>query len=360
MHIVFRTDASVQIGTGHVMRCLTLAETWREQDAKCTFICREHPGNLIELIRQRGFFVHVLQCNEDLEIKGGTTSYVGWLGADWHTDAEESKVGVGDEVIDWLVVDHYALDIRWERAMRANCRRILVIDDLADRMHNCDLLLDQNLGRKSEDYCGLLDGKVKTLIGPKYALMRQEFSMLRRQTLIRRQNETQLRHLLITMGGVDKDNVTSQVLTALQSCALPSELFITVVMGPHAPWLVQIQEKAAQLIWKTEVLVGVNNMAWLMARSDLAIGAAGSTSWERCCLGLATIQVVLAQNQVAIAQALNDVGAALTIPVMAIEQTMPTLIYTLLSADKRNKLSMASSSVTEGMGAMLLYEHMKE
>jgi UDP-2,4-diacetamido-2,4,6-trideoxy-beta-L-altropyranose hydrolase len=261
MHIVFRADASIQIGTGHVMRCLTLAQALRERGAQCRFICREHPGNLIDLIRQRGFIVHALRRYQDWVVQEKEPLHVGWLGTDWKADAEESKVGVGETAIDWMIVDHYALDRRWEHAMRGYCRHIMVIDDLADRTHDCDLLLDQNLGRKCEDYSALLEGKVKTLIGPQYALLRPEFLAFRAQSLHRRQNNPQLRHLLITMGGMDKDNAAGQVLATLQACALPADLRITVVMGLHAPWLAQVQVNTTHMPCQIEVLVGVNNMA---------------------------------------------------------------------------------------------------
>lgn len=360
MHIVFRTDASLQIGTGHVMRCLTLAQALRERGAQCSFICRDHPGNLIYLIQERGFLVHVLRFNQNLIVQEIMPPHVGWLGADWQTDAEESKVGAGATAIDWLIVDHYALDSRWEQTMRSHCRYIMAIDDLADRTHDCDLLLDQNLGRKKQDYSDLLKGKTKTLIGPQYALLRPEFGALRSKSLARRKNKPQMHRMLITMGGVDKDNATGQVLAAMQSCSLPTDLCVTVVMGPHAPWLGQVQSQSNKAPWKTEILVGVNHMAQLMADSDLAIGAAGSTSWERCCLGLATIQIALAQNQVAIAQALSDAGAALMLHGNAIAQTLPSLIDAVTSGEKLHTISMASSAITQGKGAILVSDYLKE
>ena len=360
MHIVFRTDASIQIGTGHVMRCLTLAEVLRERGAQCSFICRNHPGNLIDLIRQRGFLVHVLQYDRDWMVQENTPSHASWLGADWQADAEESKVGAGETAKDWLIVDHYALDSRWEHTMRAHCRYIMVIDDLADRMHDCDLLLDQNLGRNAKDYDGLLKSGTAILIGPQYALLRPEFAALRPQSLARRQNTPQLRNLLVTMGGVDNGNATGQVLTALQHCTLPTDVRVTVVMGLHAPWLAQVQAQAKQMPWHTVVMVGVDNMAQLMVESDLAIGAAGSTSWERCCLGLATIQIALAQNQLTIAHALSDAGATLMLQGECIAQKLPTLINTITSTSKLYSVSVASSVVTLGKGAALVSDFIKK
>jgi len=361
MQIVFRTDASLQIGTGHVMRCLTLAQALRERGAQCSFICRENPGNLIDQIRQRGFLVHALPCDQDWATEEKSPSHAGWLGADWLADAQESKVGAGETAIDWLIVDHYALDSRWEHAMRAHCRHIMVIDDLADRPHDCDLLLDQNLGRKREDYSGLLKGKAKTLIGPQYALLRPEFAALRPQSLARRQNNQQLRRLLVTMGGVDNDNTTGQVLDTLRGCKLPADLRVTVVMGQHAPWLAQVQALAAQLPWHTDVLVGVNNLAQLMVESDLAIGAAGGTAWERCSLGLPSLVLVLAKNQLAGTRALQAAGAAIT---LESQQQISDLMRALQTAEFADgvlaKLSNAAAAVTDGQGCLRAVKHIVE
>ena len=365
MHVAFRVDASLQMGTGHVMRCLTLADVLRERGASCTFVSRPHPGHLLALVVRRGHQALVLPAlQEGAEFKRNGTAHEHWLGTDWATDAKDTQqtlsAHMGGQPVDWLVVDHYALDARWEEALRPQAHRIMAIDDLADRPHACDLLLDQNLGRSKQDYDGLLKGKTTTLVGPHYALLRPEFAALRAHSLARRQSNPQLRRLLITMGGVDKDNATGQVLAAVQnSNLLPTGVLVTVVMGPHAPWLAQVQAQATQMPWPNEVLVGVENMAQLMAESDLAIGAAGSTSWERCCLGVPTIQVALAQNQIAIAQGLSRVGAALMLPGQAIAQTLPGLIGTFASADQLYAVSLAASGVTDGQGALFVSDLMK-
>src|SRR5690606_35975420 len=186
---------------------------------------------------------------------------------------------------DWLIVDHYALDARWESQQKDFCGRLAVIDDLASRPHSCDLLLDQNLGRRMQDYSHLVADNCELLIGPDYALLRPEFISARKHSLERREKPV-LRNLLISMGGVDKDNVTSHVLEALKPCLLPNDTRISVVMGANAPWAGLVQQQAAMMPWCTEVVFNVDNMAQRMAESDFAIGAAGSTSWERCCLGL--------------------------------------------------------------------------
>ena len=275
----FRVDASLDIGTGHVMRCLTLAASLRERGADCCFICRQHPGNLLDLIREQGFEVHVLPLelvnSKKMTLgKKARPAHAHWLCADGTTDANQTLNLLRKTPVDWLIVDHYALDVHWESALRPICRHLMVIDDLADRPHDCDLLLDQNLGRTAADYTGLVPAHCTILAGTKYALLRPEFATLRPYSLARR-SPPRLKHLLITMGGVDKYNITGQVLEALKACRLPDDLRITVVMGPHAPSLEQVLNQVGQMLWKTEVLVNVRDMAKLMAESDLAIGAVG-------------------------------------------------------------------------------------
>ncbi len=360
-HVVFRADASLDIGTGHVMRCLTLADALRARGATCRFVCRAHPGHLIEQIRQRGFETTALP-SASTETSGpaadGTAlpAHAHWLGADWQTDAEQTRAALRDERVDWLVIDHYALDARWERSLRGACRRLMVIDDLADRPHDCDVLLDQNLGRSAADYAALVPGGCIVLVGPQYALLRPEFAALRPDSLARRES-AQLRRLLITMGGVDKDNATGTVLDALRRCPLPADCRITVVMGPHAPWLEPVREQAAEMPWPTEVLVDVRDMAGLMADSDLAIGAAGTTAWERCCLGLPSISMVLASNQKAGAVALSDAGAVLLAPEGgAFATAFAKCIQEVSRTDGLAALSAAARTVTDGAGTMRLVE----
>jgi UDP-2,4-diacetamido-2,4,6-trideoxy-beta-L-altropyranose hydrolase len=356
MIIAFRTDASLQIGTGHVMRCLTLADALQAAGAQCCFICRELPGTLIAQIRQRGFLVSVLPAaTEGLIIAeiavDGQSNYAAWLGADWATDAVQTKIGVGATTVDWLIVDHYALDARWEQTLRPLCRKLMVIDDLADRPHDCDLLLDQNLGRDAYDYNQLVPEGCTVLAGPRYALLRPEFVALRDDSL-RHRAIPQFKSLLITMGGVDQSDATGKVLEALQDCQLPADLRITVVMGSHAPWLERVQLLAKLMPQPTEVKVNVNNMAQLMADSDLAIGAAGSTTWERCCLGLPTLMLVLAENQRSAAAALEQSGSVKLLDSLdAIPIVLRSMLSLVVTTDVLSQLSQKSCLVTDGQGA---------
>lgn len=356
MHFAFRTDASLHIGTGHVVRCLTLADALHERGAKSTFICRPHAGHLLDLIQQRGHAAKALAPADDAYTALADPCHAQWLGTDWASDAQQTQQVLGDQVVDWLVVDHYALDRRWEQTLRPHTRRLMAIDDLADRPHDCDLLLDQNLGRQAKDYGGLLSSHPQTLIGPSYALLRPEFAQWRKHSLQRR-TQPQLKNLLITMGGVDQANATGQVLEALFQCELPVDLCITVVMGPTAPWLEQVQAQAAAMPRPTQVLSGVSNMAQLMAESDFCIGAAGGSAWERCCLGLPTLVLMLAANQQAGAMALQAHGAAWL--AADTDQFMKQLTA-LFNPEKLDailsEMSQAAAKLTAGDGARQVLE----
>ena len=365
MKIAFRTDASLQMGRGHVLRCLTLADGLKARGAQCHFISREHPGHLLDTIRQRGFKVFSLAGNKQQAIAATNSianeiptprqepSHAAWLGSSWQLDASDTTTILSDLQPDWLVVDHYALDQRWEKALAPHYKKLMVIDDLADRTHQADLLLDQNLGRQPQDYQALVPASCLVLTGPRYALLRPEFAVLRDASLKRRATAQgkQIKQLLITMGGVDLPNATGQVLEALKTCLLPTDCRITVVMGAAAPALEQVRELARQMPWPTTVLVNISDMALQMVESDLAIGAAGSTSWERCCWGLPTLMVVLAENQTAGAQALETAHAARLIGAVSdIATQLPLAVMELLDATCRMRMQYASSEITDGQG----------
>jgi UDP-2,4-diacetamido-2,4,6-trideoxy-beta-L-altropyranose hydrolase len=363
MKVVFRADASLRIGTGHVMRCLTLADALAERGAICHFISREHAGSLIELIQVRGYQVHPVPlalvedinsngCNQDKPLDG--LAHSRWLGATQAQDVQACSSILKELKPDWLIVDHYALDARWEQALAQHYGKLMVIDDLADRQHACDLLLDQTFGRDAAVYRPLVPSDCHLLCGSSYALLRPEFASLRSYSLQRRAQPS-LRELLITMGGVDKDNATGQVLQMLRTCPLPAASRITVVMGATAPWLNEVRVLARDMPWPTRVLVGVSDMAQLMADSDLAIGAAGTTSWERCCLGLPTIMLVLADNQRKIAEALSEVGAAHFFDTRSLKHQRP-IVCKYFEALSLSAMSCAAAGVTDGSGAARVAE----
>jgi len=184
----------------------------------------------------------------------------------------------------------------------------MVIDDLGDREQYCDLLLDQNYGSDVEKYRDLVPKYCNVLTGTNYALLRPEFSQWRGISLEQR-TTSKLNTILVTLGGVDPDNYTCRILEAISNAKLSKDINITVIMGATAPYILAVKQQALAMPYKTEVKVNVSNMAELMANSDLAIGAAGATTWERCCLGLPSVQIVIAKNQQAIADSLDEINA---------------------------------------------------
>lgn len=307
MRVVIRTDASIQIGTGHVMRCLTLADALRARGAQVTFVCREHPGHLCTLIESDGYRVVRLSAPRDTSPSAtlGLLPDFSGLGVSREEDARETLVIMEKEGgCDWLIVDHYALDATWETAMRPFAKRIIVIDDLSDRAHASDILLDQNLHERMEGrYRSQVPSSCVLLLGPRFALLRNEF----REAAARlRERDGHVRHLLVFFGGADAHNMSAVALRGIErlECA---ELYVDVVVGvanPHREAIQSYCAERAQLHYYCQV----SNMAELMARADLAVGAGGSSTWERCALGLPSVVVSLADNQVAIAKTAERAG----------------------------------------------------
>lgn len=299
MKVVFRADASARIGSGHVMRCATLAEELRRRGATVSFLCRAMEGDYIEWLSERGIEVVRLPgvpAADDGENRAG--SYAGWLGVPLVQEiAQVSACLETIGAVDWLVADHYALDAEWEKAMRGRVDKILCIDDLANRSHDCDLLLDQNYcAEPAGRYSGLVPQDAKTLLGPRYALLRPEFALWRSKLQAR---DGTVRRVLIFMGGSDIGNATMIALQAIgQTRSGTATWRVDVVLGAGNPYGADIQalcEGAAGISLHRNL--GSNEMAALMARADLAIGAGGSTNWERACLGLPSLIFALADNQ---------------------------------------------------------------
>jgi UDP-2,4-diacetamido-2,4,6-trideoxy-beta-L-altropyranose hydrolase len=216
--IIIRTDATLKIGSGHVMRCLTLAEALRDSGAEVRFVCREHSGNLIELIRETEFFVHELPVSEDFE-PGGTSDsnsrseYASRLGASLEQDARETINVIQKNIPDWLIVDHYSLGQAWENRLRPHVHKIMVIDDLADRPHDCDLLLDQNYFQDDVTrYNGLVPPTCTKLFGPQFSLLRPEFAEARKHL---KPHNGKVQRVFVFFGGTDSDNITGKALEAL-------------------------------------------------------------------------------------------------------------------------------------------------
>lgn len=349
LKVAFRADASVEIGAGHVMRCLALADGLRLHGAECHFICRDHDGQMGKRISDRGHDVSLLPATVGKVAESGDATYASWLGCGWEEDARQTASVLVHMPLDWLVVDHYAIDWRWEAALRGSTQRLMAIDDLADRRHEVDLLLDQNLGRDTAHYDNLVPEGARCLVGPAYALLRPEFHGLRSYSLLRR-NGAPPQRVLISLGGMDSGNVTGRVLEALAVAGLPPEARVIVVLGRSAPWLDAVAELAFRMPFPCELRVDIDDMARQMAEADLAIGAAGGSSWERCALGLPSVMMTLAENQREIAAALQNAGAAISVA-DGDTKTLGRVVRALLD-DRQGmrRISAAASMQCDGLG----------
>lgn len=302
--VVFRTDASTHIGSGHVMRCLTLADGLRSDGAKVLFVCREHHNDLCRQIEARGFDVARLPRGPQLMPPQPMHGH--WLGAGPATDATETRAAITSRLArpDWLVVDHYALDATWETALRPDVGRIMVIDDLADRTHDCDLLLDQNLVAGLESrYAGKVPAGATLLLGPSYALLQPDYVEFSAKAPTR---SGPVRRVLLYFGAVDLPNMSTLALSAFLALGR-TDVKVDLIIGPanpHAKALVRLASDHANIVVHRDL----PSLAPLMAAADLAIGAGGATSWERLCLRLPAIVVTLAHNQRAGARELHRRG----------------------------------------------------
>jgi UDP-2,4-diacetamido-2,4,6-trideoxy-beta-L-altropyranose hydrolase len=347
--VVFRVDASYRIGTGHVMRCLALADGLKREGAEVAFICRQHEGHLFALIRERGFRVMVLPApRASWAPSDSHPVHAAWLGSDWETDVQESARALGSLRPDWLVVDHYALDVRWEERLQPMTGRILVIDDLADRPHLCDALVDQNLVRHPhERYNRKVSDGATLMLGPSYALLQPEYLHLHENVTPR---HGAVGRLLVSFGGVDRQGLTRRTVEALFGIC-DYEFEADIVLAADAPDFGAIQEMVSRRpgFWLHD---RVPSLAPLMAAADLMVGAVGTTSWERLCLGLPAIVVTMADNQRPIAEELagrnlvrwlGDAGAVTT---AALRSALLVVFRTGLDAD----WSQRCLNVVDGRG----------
>lgn len=344
----------MEIGTGHVMRCLTLADELQSVGAKCYFICREHAGNLIDQIRQRGFTVIVLPDLARTIVAGNSALIFNAngessLGADWAIDAEQTRIALGGAFVDWLIVDHYAIDSLWEKSLRSMCRKLMVIDDLTNRLHDCDLLLNQNIGLDVSRYSNLVSKECVVLVGPHYALLHPEYSSYRK---FYSTCKDIAKTAIVFFGGTDLQNLTGLSIEALSQPELRF-LEVDVVIGannPHTSALkAQIMDRPLTRIHQSRP-----HLADLMAMADISIGAGGATTWERMCVGLPSVVVCVADNQRLVSEELSRdglivyAGEASKLSSIALAKIISELITNPVML---SSLSIKTKKLVDGLGA---------
>lgn len=293
MNICFRVDASAQIGSGHFMRCLTLANTLKPISTKISFISRHLPDYLKQTLYEQGYESVLLNSSLDSQSSFSSESlYSSWLGVSQEKEAQDIKKRFSNNSWDWLIVDHYALDYRWESILRKLTHKIFVIDDLADRKHDCDILLDQNLySDMNTRYIGKVPSHCHLLLGPKYCLIRDEFCQFRKFVKPR---SGAINNILIYFGSIDSNNETYAAINALISSDL-NYLSVDVVIGLQHPNLKKIQTTCEKNNFTCHIQT--NKMSELMAKADFAIGAGGISTYERLYLRLPAILKPISENQ---------------------------------------------------------------
>ncbi|MBI5164712.1 MAG: UDP-2,4-diacetamido-2,4,6-trideoxy-beta-L-altropyranose hydrolase [Magnetospirillum sp.] len=329
---VFRCDASPTIGGGHVMRCLTLAQALMERGWRVAFAVADGTARTVSAVMRPGVTV--------VELPPAATL------------ADEAALTMGAmPAVDLLVVDHYGRDAAFERLCRSGCRQIAVIDDLADRHHDCDLLIDQSLDRSEADYRPLVGPRARLLLGPGFAMLRPDFARLRPSQLDRRGRRDRPTRMLISLGASDPHRMTLTATLALAALGWPLE--VDIVVGRGDPSWPEIERVCGTSGGRARLLVDVAGMAGLMAAADLALGAAGTTAWERCCLGLPTLMIATADNQTWNAATLSAHGAC-TYLGAASSLGIDDLTRAFTAAFADNDLSAKAESaarICDGLGA---------
>ncbi|MEE8059474.1 MAG: UDP-2,4-diacetamido-2,4,6-trideoxy-beta-L-altropyranose hydrolase [Pseudomonadales bacterium] len=352
---MFRVDASPEVGLGHIMRCLTLAQALKASGDRCYFVCQPGSGLPERLLSEHGFEFIIL---DDERSRGDKATDPFWLNEAQDANNTGNKIQTITGGIGWLIVDHYGLGAQWHEQLRSAVGRIMVIDDLANRAYHCDALLDQTEGRKPEDYSQFVPSSCELLLGAKFALLRNQFAEKRAPSIERRRSIERVERIFVSMGGADSENLTGLVLEAINQCKLGYTLEIDVVVGTPSEHLPALQAQAQMSIHRVYLHTDVSDMAGLMVSADLAIGAAGISAWERCCLGMPALIIVADANQAVIAETLEQRGAATIVPTVKPDLIRVALKALLLDPLRLKQLSTVAQTVCDGNGARIVADRL--
>jgi UDP-2,4-diacetamido-2,4,6-trideoxy-beta-L-altropyranose hydrolase len=343
------------MGIGHIMRCLTLAECLREGGVDIQFVCRDHSGNMADVLRQRSIDVALLPRSDGVQASADAEDYANWLGATQPEDAEQTIQALRGAHVDWLIVDHYGIDAEWESRLRAYADNVLVIDDLANRRHDCDILVDQNFSTSTQDrYRGLIPADCRRLYGPKFAMLRPEYRQNRSSAPHR---DGEVRRILVFFGGSDPRNLTGMAIDALCGPQFRG-IHVDVVIGVNNPHR-QSLEKSASCRPNTWLYGPQLHLADLMAKADLSIGAGGVTTWERMCVGLPSIVVSIAENQSPACRSLAQEGLIEYVghhDAVQVSDLISALRRVLARPDALAEMSSRGQFAVDGWGARRIVE----
>lgn len=343
-NLFIRVDAGIQIGDGHFLRCLTLVKGLKKKFNQITFISNQLPRHFSKTIKKNNFKI--------IKIDGYSYIQGEKLGRKIKTQLIQKDLIQTKKIIEknkkssnWLIIDHYGIDHIWEKKFRKNVEKIIVIDDLANRKHNCDILIDQNFYEKMEKrYSELIPSFCKQFLGPKFTLLRPEFLKARKN--LKRKNE--LKRILISFGGSDPSNETTKALSAI--IYLGKKYKIDVIVGTNNPNKKQIMNLCSKIPF-CDFYEQVTNISKYMKKADLAIGAGGSTTWERCCLGLPTIVTSLSKDQKKTTEDLSKIGCVINLGVVE-KTTKLDYVRTIneMNSKKMKEISKKCLVLVDGKG----------
>ena len=307
MNIAIRVDASEKIGVGHLSRCQTLAERLVAKNCKVIFVCRDFGDTFLRRIRKSLFDVVVLPSPTTADTCAATSnpgSHGDWLATKWEEDAKQTSEALSNcENIDWLVVDHYGIDIRWQRVMRNLAKGIFVIDDLADRQMDCELFLDQSYcGTDRDRYTALLPTGCTRFIGPKNMLLGKEFGAAPKRT-----PHQPVKRILVSFGGTDPRGLSSEVIDRLHAF-LPPNVKVDLAVGGGNQQADELRKYGERK--NTSVHIDPANLANLIRSADLGIGCGGVTALERAAMLLPSLAIAAADNQQESLQHMERLGLA--------------------------------------------------
>lgn len=341
MRVLIRADASPTIGSGHIARCLTLARVLRGQGSHVAFACRQLPGHRLQALSAEGFATFALpERYPDEDPQQAIESML-----PWQADIDALGLLLDDEAeYDWIIVDHYGLDYHWQTAARRWAHRIAAVDDLATRRYSVDLLLNQNLSGLSENYAPLLPPGCRTLLGPRYAMLREEFNCPAIEI------NAKARRVLVNFGGFDAAMQTHHAMLALADF---NELQVDFVAGADNPAWAQMQALAeTRPNWRLHSFV--SDFYQRMSEADLFIGAGGGTSWERAALGLPTICIAVSNNQQVNGEVMAAAGAHVFMGAreqVSVEQLRDAVGFVVGNHFLRQSLAERSRQLVDGRGA---------
>lgn len=342
MRILIRADASPTIGSGHIARCLTLARVLRKQGSHVAFACRQLPGHRLGALSAEGFETFALP--EFYPGEDPQQAIESML--PWQADIDALDLLLEDHAqFNWIIADHYGLDHHWQTASRRWAPRIAAVDDLATRRYNVDLLLNQNLSGLSENYTPLLPEGCRTLLGPRYAMLREEFDCPAIEI------KPEARRVLVNFGGFDAAMQTHHAMLALVDFP---ELDVDFVAGVDNPAWTQMQALAqTRPNWRLHSFV--SDFHQRMTEADLFIGAGGGTSWERAALGLPTICIAVSNNQQVNGEVMAAAGAHVFLGAreqVSVTQLRDAIGFVAGNVYLRQSLAERSRQMVDGRGAL--------